>query len=257
MKYLTLGHRLPHAISAPLFGDRSRFGLVVQADDPCWKEWQQTYLEFYYSNQKRSIGNIVNNAGYRVMEQIDVSGKQVLEIGPGDISHLDHWSGTPANYVVADIQQGMLDLSARKLAARGIPHECKLLERTQGRLLPFDDGRFDVVVSFYSLEHLCPLDAHVDAMLRVLKSSGLLIGAIPAEGGLGWGLGRMLTSRRWLRKHTRIDPDKLICWEHPNFADQILNTLDAKLQQRYLAFWPLSVPSIDLNLIIKFIYAKC
>ena len=112
------------------------------------------------------------------------------------------------------------------------------------------------MVSFYSLEHLYPLEPYVAGILRVLKPGGVLIGAIPAEGGLGWGLGRYLTSRRWFKKHTTINPDKLICWEHPNFADHVLTTLDRNMVQQHLGFWPLAVPSIDMNLVIKFIYAK-
>ncbi len=256
MKYPTLGYRLPRVLSGPLFGDRAKFGLVVQGEDPCWQEWQGTYLDFYFSTQKRSIGKVVNDAGYTVMSLIDLTGKQVLEVGPGDINHIDRWRGTPARYVIADIQQAMLDLSSQKLSARGIPHEGRLLERADRGVLPFEDDEFDVVVSFYSIEHLYPLLPYVDGMLRVIKPGGLLIGAIPAEGGLGWGLGRLLTTRRWLKKNTNIDPDKLICWEHPNFADHILETLDGGMRRQYLGFWPLAIPSIDLNLVIKFVYAK-
>jgi SAM-dependent methyltransferase len=255
MKYPTLGHRLPHVLSAPLFGDRPKFGLVVQAEDPCWHEWQKTYLDFYFSTQKQSVGKVVNDAGYTVMSRVDLTGKKVLEVGPGDINHMDCWRGAPAHYVIADIQQAMLDCSSRKLSARGIPHECRLLERADLGELPFEAGEFDIVVAFYTLEHLYPLAPYVTGMLRVLKPGGVLMGAIPAEGGLGWGLGRFLTTRRWLARHTHINPDKLICWEHPNFADHILSTLDARMRRQYLGFWPLAIPSIDLNLVIKFVYS--
>ncbi|NNM20053.1 MAG: class I SAM-dependent methyltransferase [Gammaproteobacteria bacterium] len=256
MKYFTAGYRLPQAIAAPLFGDRARFGLVVQPDDPCWQEWLETYLEFYYATQKKSVGSVVNNAGYRVMKRIDLTGKQVLEIGPGDINHIDCWRGTPEHFVIADIQQEMLNFSSRKLAARGVDHDCSLIERSDRGALPFADEQFDVILSFYSLEHLYPLEPYIEGMLRVLKPGGLLVGAIPAEGGLGWGLGRFLTSRRWFRKNTSINPDKIICWEHPNFADAVLTTLDDKLEKQYLGYWPLAVPSIDINLVLKFVYVK-
>jgi SAM-dependent methyltransferase len=256
MKYPTLGHRLPHRLSAPLFGDRAKFGLVVRPEDPCWQEWLSTYLNFYFGTQKQSVGRVVNNAGYGVMTRIDLTGKRVLEIGPGDINHIGWWRGTPACYVCADIQEAMLDLSSKRLTARGISHESRLVNRADLGVLPFEDCEFDVVVSFYSLEHLYPLARYVDGMLRVIKPGGMLIGAIPAEGGLGWGIGRLLTSRRWLKRNTNINPDKLICWEHPNFADHILATLDGRMRRQYLGFWPLGIPSIDLNLVIKFVYAK-
>lgn len=256
MKLPTIGHRLPRALAAPLFGDRAKFGLVVQPDDPCWLEWQATYLDFYYATQKESVGGVVNNAGYRVMSRIDLTGKQVLEIGPGDINHIDCWRGTPERFVIADIQQAMLDASSAKLEERGVPYECRLIERSDRGALPFEDNQFDAIVSFYSLEHLYPLAPYVEGMLRVLKPGGHLLGAIPAEGGLGWGLGRFLTSRRWFKKHTTINPDKLICWEHPNYADDVINALELKLARQYLGFWPLAIPSVDMNLVIKFVYQK-
>lgn len=256
MSYFTLGHRLPRFLSAPLFGDRARFGVAVQPADPSWREWERIYLDFYYATQKRSAGKLVNDAGYRVMEQVELTGKTVLEVGPGDIQHLARWRGRPECYHIADVQQAMLTRSSERLAAAGIRHSARLLSRDDRIVLPYGDAAFDVIVSFYSLEHLYPLEAYLDEMLRVLKPGGLLVGAIPAEGGLAWGLGRLLTSRRWLKRNTGIDPDKIICWEHPNFAGDILTALDRKLAQRHVAYWPLLLPAIDLNLIVRFVHAK-
>ena len=83
-----------------------------------------------------------------------------------------------------------------------------------------------------------------------------MIGGIPAEGGIGWGLGRLLTTRRWFKKNSTIDPDKWVCWEHPNFAETILRTLDEFLKRRHISYFPLAVPLIDPNLIVRFMYRK-
>ena len=256
MSYFTLGYRLPHLFSAPLFGDRKKHGLIPNVDDPCWREWQKTYVDFYLANQKQSVGGVVNHAGYRVMKKINLSKKEVLEIGPGEIDHFKYWVGKPQRFVAADIQQEMLDRTSKKLTRAGITHESKLISPHNPKLLPFKQGEFDVILSFYSLEHLYPLQSHLQELLRVLREGGLLVGAIPCEGGIAWGFGRYLTSRRWLRHNTRIDPDKIICWEHPNFADHILAQLDCRMKKGYLSFWPLHVTSIDLNLVARFIYQK-
>lgn len=247
---------LPYCLYSPLFGDRRTWGLQVQPEDSCWKEWQDVYLTFYYANQKRSVGAVVNDAGYKVMSEVELSGKTILEIGPGDINHISHWRGKPDCYVIADIQQAMLDYSAAKLASSGIPHKSVLLQDREKGTLPFPDNSFDILVSFYSLEHLYPLEDHLPELIRVLKPGGVIIGAIPCEGGLAWGMGRFLTTRRWLKRNTAINPDKLICWEHPNFADTILKYMDQYLQNVKVDFWPLRVPSVDLNLVIRFVYAK-
>jgi len=229
VKYRTLGYRLPSAISVPLFGDRARHGLAAVRNDPTWREWQRIMLTFYDANQKRGIGKIVNDAGDRVRRRIDLTGKRVLEIGPGSLNHIPNWRGQPASYALVDIEPECLDRGAERLREHGVP---------------------------VTLEHLYPLSSYLGEFLRVLKSGGVLIGAIPAEGGLAWGLGRFLTTRRWMHRNTNIDPDMVICWAHPNFANAILWELDTHMRKRYLRFWPAIVPSIDANLVIKFIYEK-
>lgn len=246
---------LPRALRAPLWGDRERWGLSVQRDDPCWLEWERTTLDFYAANQRAGVGTRVNDAGYRVMSEIDLDGRRVLEIGAGDIRHQAFWRGRPSEYCLADIQEGMLEKARRKMEAAGVPTRTLLLQRDQA--LPLEDASVDVVVSFYSLEHLFPLAPYVGGIRRVLRPGGVLIGAIPAEGGLAWGAGRLVTSRRWFKKHTAIDPDKIICWEHPNFADQVLDELDAQLERQFIRTWPFPwLPLLDANLIVRLLYRK-
>lgn len=246
---------MPRFLRNPLWGDRERWGLTVDADDLHWREWQTTYARFYLANQREGVGTRINDAGYRVMADIDLTGKTVLEIGAGDIRHLRYWAGRPAKYLLADISPDMMKFAMERLETKGVPHETLMLQREQP--LPLADGSVDVIVSFYSLEHLYPLAPCLDEMLRVLKPGGTLIGAIPAEGGLAWGMGRALTSRRWFKKNTTIDPDKIICWEHPNFADEILRALDARMDRQRVSFWPLPwLPLLDPNLIIHFQYRR-
>ena len=254
---MSIGHRLPHYLSSRLFGDRRRFGLRPKEDDPCWLQWtEDAYLEFYNATQKRSVGKIVNDAGYRVLREVDLSAKAVLEIGPGSMPHLAFWRGRPARFVIADIQQQMLDLSMARLGAKGLSGEPVLLSRKEQPGLPFEQDEFDVIISFYSFEHMHPFDRYFRETLRCLKPGGLLVGAIPAEGGLAWGLGRFLTSRRWLLRNTNINPDKLICWEHPTWAEDILNTARRRLEQVHLSFYPLRVPLLDVNLVVRFVFRK-
>jgi SAM-dependent methyltransferase len=247
----------PRYLRNTLWGDREQWGLTVDANDPQWQEWQETYAEFYLANQREGIGTIVNDAGYSVMADINLNGKTVLEIGAGDIRHLKYWSHRtrPTKYFLADISLEMMRFSTERLKEQGISYETLMLQREQP--LPLRSDSVDVIVSFYSLEHLYPLTPYLDEMLRVLKPGGILIGAIPAEGGLAWGLGRALTSRRWFKKNTTIDPDKIICWEHPNYADDILYELDARMERQRVSYWPLNaLPLLDANLIIRYQYRR-
>ena len=245
----------PQMLYSRLWGNRKRWGLEVQEDDACWKEWQKKYNLFYSDNQRSGVGVKVNDAGYAVMSSIELKGKTVLEIGAGDIRHESFWKSVPKEYILADIDDEMMRKAEVGLKKMGVPYRTLPVKRRQS--LPLEDNYVDVVVSFYSLEHLHPLREYLEDMKRVLKPGGVLMGAIPAEGGLAWGCGRMLTSRRWLKKNTTIDPDKLICWEHPNFADKVIKELDTVFKKGKTKFWPFPLfPSLDTNLIIKFIYTK-
>jgi hypothetical protein len=77
-KYWSIGHRLPTLLANPLFGDREQFGLEIQEDDPDWLAWQAFYLNFYQNTQKQGLGKVVNDAGYRILQQVDLTGKTVL-----------------------------------------------------------------------------------------------------------------------------------------------------------------------------------
>jgi ubiquinone/menaquinone biosynthesis C-methylase UbiE len=190
------------------------------------------------------------------MDRVDLAGRNVLEIGPGCMPHLERWRGRPAHYVVADTSAEMLNRSADRLTQAGVPHTTKLVDGHDSQLSSFGDAEFDLVISFYSLEHLWDFDNYLTGILRVLRIGGQLAGAIPCEGGLAWGLGRFLTTSRWMRRDTNIDFNKIICWGHPNFADRILSRLDERMIRRRLRYWPTQLPSIDLNLVSMFIYEK-
>jgi SAM-dependent methyltransferase len=252
---LPIRNILPHWLSTPLWGDRARWGLTPNYEDPCWQHWQSTYTEFYQANQREGIGTRVNDAGYAVMSTINLTSKRVLEIGAGDIRHIKYWQGKPSEYLLADVTPKMMAFAKTRLEESCVDYRCLPVARNQP--LALEDASIDVIVSFYSLEHLYPLRPYLDEFKRLLKPGGCLIGAIPAEGGLAWGGGRVLTSRRWFKNNTTIDPDKIICWEHPNFADHILAELDEVFQRQAVGYWPLPwLPALDVNLIIRLCYRK-
>jgi len=252
-QYLTLGHRLPAFLANPLFGDRCRFGLYIKNDDPDWQEWQEFYLKFYENTQKKGIGKKVNDAGYEILRKVDLTGKKVLEVGPGKLPHRRYWNGKPSHYTIVDIDPGFIDYSMQILKQAGVEASSFLLSAHD---LPLENESVDVLLSFYSLEHMHPLEIYLAQFRRVLRPGGLLVGAIPCEGGLAWGGGRLITTRRYIRNNSRINPDKIICWEHPNYADRVLQALACFFSSVQLSFWPLRVPLVDINLICGFVYQK-
>lgn len=253
MKYWTLGHRLPELFSIPLFGNRKAYGYQPPTEDPDWEIWRQGRGSFYQDTQQTGVGKVVNHAGYRILDSIDLTGKRILEIGPGNLPHLANWRGKPASYTIADNNQAMLEQSTLILGKLGIPTTAHLIDSHH---IPEEDEQFDLVISFYTLEHMYPLKDYLKELERLLCKGGLIAGGIPTEGGLAWGLGRFLTSRRYILHNLKIDPDKIIPWVHPNFAEVVLKELDQTFTPIRKKYWPFGLPFLDINLVVSFLYKK-
>ncbi len=250
-----LRHLLPNALQKVLWGDRKKYGKDPADDDPEWRLWHdQHYLEFYSETQRQGIGERVCNAGYPVLRKLGFSQKSILEIGPGIIRHLEFIDEVPASYTIVDTKTAFLDGAERQLRDRGFSCESVIVERGAG--LPFESGKFDCIISFYSLEHLHPLDKYLGEFERVMKSGAVLAGAIPCDGGLAWGLGRYLTTRRHVMRRYGIDYDKIMCWDHPNLVDAIFEGLESRFARVYWALYPFPRMPIDVNLVGRFIYRK-
>lgn len=247
---------LPYFLKKRLFGDRDKFGLIPDETDSMWKKWKDVNMDCREAHQKKGVGGIVNHSGYKALSNIDLTGLNVLEIGPGDIRHIPYWKdgSKPKSYMIADIWPEMIRRSSEILSKNKINYNTVCLGRDSSRL-PFEDSSFDCIVTFFSLEHIYPLTDYLNELKRVLKTGGVVIGAIPAEGGISWGLGRFLTSRRWLKKNG-VDMDQIICWEHPNFADYIIESLNDRFVKKSLSFWPMKIHLYDVNLVVKFVYEK-
>jgi SAM-dependent methyltransferase len=246
---------LPYFIYKRLWGKRKQFGPEVNQDDSCWKAWNSIQENAYNQTQRDKLGLFINDAGYKIVDKLSFANKTVLEIGPGDIRHTSFWQDFPQLFILADIRNSMLDRAQSKLEKFDLKTKPLLMKRSEP--LPLKNESVDLILSFYSLEHIYPLDPYLKELKRILKPGGIFAGAIPAEGGLAWGIGRFLTSRRWFKKNTNIDLDKLICWEHPNFADKVICDLDNNFRRCRLEYWPFSFfPQLDVNLIVKFVYQK-
>ncbi len=256
MKNIVLRRFLPKRLKTKLFGDRERFGLKIQPADPCWKAWEGVYWKFVHSVNDRFVARQVQAASYNVLSHVDLADKRVLELGPGDVNHISYWHGLPSAYTVVDVRQSSLDRAITKLKSRGIACESRLLPLDDREEIVFGNEEFDIIILIATLEHLYPLNKYLQRLVKALKKGGKIVGSIPCEGGLTWGIGRFMTSRRWVKKNTGINFDKIICWEHPNFADNIIATMDSMITRRYISYWPISFPTIDFNLVIKFVYEK-
>ena len=252
---LTLRSLLPYYYTKLLFGDRRRYGKIPPPADKDWIEWNNRNTEIYHATGRENRAHdSAMHAGYKILGESDKIKGKVLEIGPGNIDHLSYWDTSKVEkYTIVDIRDEMLTLSTGILDREKISNEGVKINR-EDISLPLDSDSFDCVISFYALEHIVELEKYIAEIKRVLKNGGLFIGGIPAEGGLGWGLGRYLTSRVWFKKNTNIDLYKIICWEHVNYSDEIMRILKQQFKINKIKYWPLRLPIIDMNLIISYEY---
>lgn len=222
-------------------------------NDKDWIEWNRRNDEFYLkTGRENGIHKAVLNSGYKILERANIRG-DVLEIGPGFISHLEFWDYSKIqNYTLFDSRDKNLKVSRNILNDHKI-HNDKVLYNKDIKLKCFRDNQFDHIISFFTLEHIPDIENFILEIKRILKPRGSFIGSIPTEGGFLWGTGRYFTTYQWFKKHTYIDFYKIICWEHVNFADEIVKLLNHHFATLKSSFWPFKVSLIDLNITYSFI----
>jgi ubiquinone/menaquinone biosynthesis C-methylase UbiE len=83
-----------------------------------------------------------------------------------------------------EVKQEFIDQSLLVLAEKQIPATAYC---SSASTMAVSDSSVDVIISFYSLEHMHPLEEYLGEFSRILRPGGILVGAIPCEGGLAWG----------------------------------------------------------------------
>jgi len=96
----------------------------------------------------------------KLLLELDLEGKHVLEIGPGPGGNLIELAKKKTGRLVgADISEAMI-----KIARSRLPNNVELV-KTNGTTLPFDNGTFDIVFSATVLQHNSD-----DKMMRALAA---------------------------------------------------------------------------------------
>ena len=244
---------LPNFINKRLFGDRLRYGLKIKKSDKDWIKWQKNYELFHFKTQKKGIGKFVNDQGYKIIKEINLNNKVILEVGPGFISHKKYWEGKPKKFILCDINKNALNFSKKKIG-----NITKSLHLKRSDKLPIKKNSIDIILSFYSLEHLYNLDKNLMIYRKILKKNGIIVGALPCEGGFLYGVGRFFTSRRFIHKKKLFNYDKIICWEHPNFINEIFFKIKKnKFKIVKIVYFPFNFFRLyDLNFNVSFILRK-
>ena len=221
---------LPYFIYKRLFGDRRKYKTKIKRNDKDWKEWHKQIEKIYSLRETSLSGSLVNRFSYNILKKESLKNKTILEIGPGNFYHYIYWKNKPKKYIVADFNSKFLDISFSVLNRINVNSKKILIDKNNFKLKQKSES-VDFVFSFFSLEHIYQLSDCIKEIRRILKKNGKLIFAIPNEGCFAWGFARYFISRRWIMKNTTINYDKIICWEHPNFASKIIKNLNEELKQ--------------------------
>ena len=171
-------------------------------------------------------------------------GLRTLEIGAGTGEHLLYESAASQEYYALEFRPELANrLSARFPGVRTIVGDC------QNRI-DVPDHSFDRVLAIHLLEHLADLPKALDEVARVLRPGGVFSAVIPCEGGVGYSLGRQVSSKKVFEKRYGIEYDWLISYDHVNRAREIIDELKRRFDVTHRRFYPMRIPLIDLNLVI-------
>jgi len=123
---------------------------------------------------KEQRGNLQTNLEFLERTDLIHPGDKILEIGCG-IGTIVHELGAKGFDVTGtDISQVAIDYGLEKYAPIN-------LEVQPAEGLKYDDGAFDVVLSFDLFEHIARIDLHVCEVRRVLKPDGYYLFQTPSK----------------------------------------------------------------------------
>ena len=149
---------IPNSIGKYLFGDRVKYGHVINESDREWCDFQNYYNEFHQHYKKSAIVNFTDNLGYSILKNYDFSEKVVLEFGVGLMPHMRFMKNMPSTYYVVDINKDFLKNAIAKLGDKA-----KVIElKNRSEFPDIENESIDIIISFYTLEHILKIDEHID-----------------------------------------------------------------------------------------------
>lgn len=224
-------------------------------EDKDWIDYCNKFANNYDSfNYDKSLQSHVMRAGHKFLEKIYYNSyfKRVVEIGCGTGEHFNFVGHKFDEYIMTDHHKGALECAKERFSSKFQENEGKLyFERQSGDKLTYKDSSFDRLVAVHLLEHIYYPHIAIKEWVRVLKNGGVLSILIPTDPGIAWRLGRCLGPRRNVMRKG-LPYDYIMAREHVNSCNNLVALLRYYFPNSTENWWPLRIPSIDLNLLFVF-----
>jgi ubiquinone/menaquinone biosynthesis C-methylase UbiE len=130
-------------------------------------------------------------------------GMNILDVGCGTGSHLELYQRYKCNLYGIDLSPSMLDVARERLG------ETARLDLGDATELPYEDAKFDLVISMLSLHEMSPetRSAVLNEIKRVLKSDGRFL-------LIDFHLGPYQPLQGWISKTIIFVSEVAAGWEH-------------------------------------------
>lgn len=225
----------------------------MQGEDKAWIEYRDKFSEVYdASNYSSPLQSSVMRSSHKLVEKAydeQTHFGRVLEVGAGTGEHLPFVRHRFDDYTLTDLDPKTLEVAKRKLAGT---HGGKVgFEMQTGNRLSYLDNTFDRLIATHVLEHIYQPHLVLKEWYRVLKHGGVLSILIPTDPGIAWRLGRHFGPRKNAMAQG-IAYDFVMAREHVNSCNNLIAILRHYFPESKEAWWPLPIPSIDLNLFFAF-----
>jgi SAM-dependent methyltransferase len=130
------------------------------------------------------------------LDELNVSGKRVLEIGLGQGADSEQLIRRGAIWTGLDVTDEAIERLRARLALRNLPYAG--LHRSSVTSIPADDNAFDLVFSHGVLHHVPDIDTAQREIHRVLDRRGLLVVMLYARWSLNYQLSIRIVRRAGL-----------------------------------------------------------
>ena len=209
-----------------------------------WEKINHDLLDCLYSG----VTGKMQIKGHNIIHEWskDLDNHLSLDIGCGHGHHVQFTKPNKKRYIGLDINYKFLAKFVKR-------HSNYPLVQGDAYQLPFKSNSIPCVISVYNLEHLKHLKKSLCEVRRVLKHGGSFLAAVPAEGGLIYGLGRRFTSKPYMENKYGIDYDSIVHYEHCNNFLEIKKTLTINFNIKKVRYIPFNfLPTYHSNAFVCF-----